>query len=65
MTIAKIPIAKIVLFNKINKIAIIKKTIEVIKKSAYSGKIGDGKIFISNIDEVIRIRTGEKGKDAI
>ena len=41
------------------------KTIEVIKKSAFSGKIGDGKIFVSNIDEVIRIRTGEKGKDAI
>ena len=39
--------------------------IEAIKKSAYSGKIGDGKIFISNIDEIIRIRTGEKGKDAI
>ena len=39
--------------------------IEAIKKSAYSGKIGDGKIFISNIDEIIRIRTGEKGKDAV
>lgn len=39
--------------------------IEAIKKSAYSGKIGDGKIFISNIVEIIRIRTGEKGKDAI
>tara|TARA_B100001540_G_scaffold280874_1_gene270531 strand:- start:171 stop:509 length:339 start_codon:yes stop_codon:yes gene_type:complete len=41
------------------------KAVEAIKKSAFSGKIGDGKIFISNIDEVIRIRTGEKGKDAV
>lgn len=41
------------------------KAIDVILKSAFSGKIGDGKIFVSNIDEVIRIRTGEKGKDAI
>ena len=44
---------------------LLEKAIEVIKQSAYSGKIGDGKIFISSIDEVIRIRTGEKGKDAI
>ena len=41
------------------------KALESIKNSAYSGKIGDGKIFISNIDQVIRIRTGEKGKDAV
>ena len=39
--------------------------IESIKKSAYSGKIGDGKIFVSNIEEIIRIRTGEKNSDAI
>ena len=45
--------------------SLLEKAIEVIKQSAYSGRIGDGKIFISNIDEVIRIRTGEKGKDAI
>ncbi len=45
--------------------SLLKKAIEVIKKSAYSGKIGDGKIFVSSIEEVIRIRTGEKGKDAI
>ena len=41
------------------------KAVEAIKKSAFSGKIGDVKIFISNIDEVISIRTGEKGKDAV
>ena len=38
---------------------------EAIKKAAYSGKIGDGKIFIYNIDQVIRIRTGEKDSDAV
>ena len=37
---------------------------EIIKSSA-SGKIGDGKIFISSIDEVVRIRTGEKNEDAL
>ena len=42
-----------------------KSALKAIQKAAYSGKIGDGKIFISNIDQVIRIRTGEKGKDAV
>ena len=37
----------------------------IIIKSSASGKIGDGKIFISPIDEVVRIRTGEKNSDAI
>tara|TARA_Y100001960_G_C14496299_1_gene739245 strand:- start:106 stop:438 length:333 start_codon:yes stop_codon:yes gene_type:complete len=41
------------------------KAVKAIQKSAFSGKIGDGKIFISNIEEVIRIRTGEKGNDAV
>ena len=41
------------------------KVTEAIKKAAYSGKIGDGKIFIYNIDQVIRIRTGEKDSDAV
>ena len=44
---------------------LVKDVIEVIKSKAYTGRIGDGKIFISNIDEVIRIRTGESGKNAI
>ena len=39
--------------------------LESIKTSAYSGKIGDGKIFVSNIEQVIRIRTGEKDSDAV
>ena len=38
---------------------------EVLTKTANTGKIGDGKIFITNIDDVIRIRTGETGSDAI
>ena len=39
--------------------------VEAITDSARAGKIGDGKIFVTNVDEVIRIRTGEKGADAI
>ncbi|MGH7816798.1 MAG: P-II family nitrogen regulator [Candidatus Binatia bacterium] len=39
--------------------------VQVIIDSAKTGKIGDGKIFVSNVEEVIRIRTGEKGPDAI
>ena len=38
---------------------------DVITKTANTGKIGDGKIFIYNIDQVIRIRTGEKDSDAV
>ncbi len=38
---------------------------EAIMKSARTGKIGDGKIFVQNIEQVIRIRTGETGIDAI
>ena len=41
------------------------KVIDTIKKAAHTGRIGDGKIFISNIEEIIRIRTGEKNSDAI
>jgi len=39
--------------------------LHAISKSAQSGKIGDGKIFVFAIEEAIRIRTGEKGEDAI
>ncbi len=41
------------------------KVVEVIKERAKTGSIGDGKIFVTDLDEVIRIRTGEKGKEAI
>jgi len=40
-------------------------TINAIKESAYTGKLGDGKIFVSEIEDVIRIRTGERGEDAL
>ncbi|MEW5948943.1 MAG: P-II family nitrogen regulator [Thermodesulfobacteriota bacterium] len=43
----------------------VERVVETIIKSAKTGKIGDGKIFVYSIDEVIRIRTGEKGKDAV
>lgn len=39
--------------------------IDVIIKSANTGKIGDGKIFVQSLDEVIRIRTGEMGESAV
>ena len=41
------------------------QTIEAISKAANTGKIGDGKIFVSNLEDVIRIRTGESGPDAL
>jgi nitrogen regulatory protein PII len=41
------------------------KVVELITQSAKTGKIGDGKIFVTQVEEVIRIRTGEKGPDAI
>ena len=45
--------------------AMVERAIEAIVKAARTGKIGDGKIFVSNIEEAIRIRTGESGVDAI
>ena len=39
--------------------------IEAVTKSANTGKIGDGKIFVSNLEQVVRIRTGETGGEAI
>lgn len=41
------------------------RCIEAISGAARTGKIGDGKIFITNVEEVVRIRTGERGDDAI
>ena len=43
----------------------VQPVVEAITKAAKTGKIGDGKIFISSLDEVVRIRTGETGKAAI
>ena len=39
--------------------------VEAIQKAAYTGKIGDGKIFVSSLEQVIRIRTGETGDAAV
>ena len=39
--------------------------LEAIEKVAHTGKIGDGKIFVSTIEEAVRIRTGERGEDAL
>lgn len=39
--------------------------VESISKAAHSGKIGDGKIFVSALEQVVRIRTGESGEDAL
>jgi nitrogen regulatory protein P-II 1 len=44
---------------------LVEKAIEAIRRAAQTGRIGDGKIFVSNIEEAIRIRTGESGLDAI
>ena len=41
------------------------RAVEAIRKAAQTGRIGDGKIFVSTIDEAIRIRTGETGADAV
>jgi nitrogen regulatory protein P-II 2 len=44
---------------------LVESVIEAIIKAANTGKIGDGKIFVSNIEQAIRIRTSETGKDAL
>ncbi len=44
---------------------IVEQVVEKIRNSANTGKIGDGKIFVLPVDDVIRVRTGEHGKDAI
>lgn len=44
---------------------ILEQAIEEIRKAAYTGKIGDGKIFVFDVEQVIRIRTGETGEAAV
>lgn len=44
---------------------VVESVIEAVTKAANTGKIGDGKIFVSPLEQVIRIRTGETGEDAI
>jgi nitrogen regulatory protein P-II 1 len=43
----------------------VEKAIEAIRNAAQTGRIGDGKIFVSTIEEAVRIRTGERGNDAV
>ena len=45
--------------------SVVDRALETIKNAAYSGKIGDGKIFVSSIEQVLRIRTGEKDSEAV
>ena len=44
---------------------LLEQAIEAIQKSAHTGRIGDGKIFITNVEQTVRIRTGETGDAAI
>jgi len=44
---------------------LVETVVEAITKAAFTGEIGDGKIFLSKIDDVVRIRTGERGDTAI
>lgn len=41
------------------------KVVEAIEQAAKTGRIGDGKIFVTTVEEVVRIRTGERGEDAL
>ena len=45
--------------------AIVESVIETITKSARTGKIGDGKIFVVSVEQAVRIRTGETGEEAV
>jgi nitrogen regulatory protein P-II 1 len=45
--------------------SMVERAVEAIQQSAHTGRIGDGKIFVSTVEEAIRIRTGERGPEAI
>ena len=45
--------------------AVVEKVIEAISKAANTGKIGDGKIFVLNVEQAVRIRTGESGDEVL
>ena len=44
---------------------LVERAIEAVEKAARTGKIGDGKIFVTSVDQVVRIRTGESGEAAV
>ena len=45
--------------------SLVERTVDAIRKAAGTGKIGDGKIFVTSIEQAVRIRTGESGADAL
>ena len=45
--------------------ALVERAIEAIQRAAHTGRIGDGKIFVTQVEEAIRIRTGERGVEAV
>jgi nitrogen regulatory protein P-II 1 len=45
--------------------ALVERAIESLIKAARTGKIGDGKIFVTNVEQIVRIRTGESGEEAV
>ena len=57
-----IPKAKLEIIVEAAQVEVV---IETIRQAANTGKIGDGKIFVLPVDDVVRVRTGEKGKEAI
>jgi nitrogen regulatory protein P-II 1 len=44
---------------------LVAKTVETIERAAKTGRIGDGKLFVGGVDEAIRVRTGERGENAV
>lgn len=57
--VPKVKIEIVISDHKLNRV------IDIIQKTAQTGEVGDGKIFISNLENVVRIRTGESGETAI
>ena len=45
--------------------ALVAKAVEVVERTAKTGRIGDGKLFVSGVDDAIRVRTGERGDEAL
>jgi nitrogen regulatory protein P-II 1 len=45
--------------------ALVARVVEAVERAARTGRIGDGKIFVTNVEEAVRIRTGERGEEAL
>ena len=54
-----------ILIKLVVKSDMLNRVMDAIREAAYTGKVGDGKIFVSDVGEVVRVRTGETGTDAI